>query len=646
MISALIVNYRTPQLLRRCLNSLSGWDEVVVVDNCSGDDSAAMVGAEFNWARLVEADENRGFGAGANLGMVHTTGEVVLLLNPDTWVGPATSPAIHAFFDSHPDAGILGCGLYDPDGLPLISARRFYAPSTVALRRLAPASKTVQDFELLDHTFTHPERVDWVAGSGMAVRRDAFETVGGFDEKFFLYFEDVDLCLRMWLAGFEVWHDRNAPVFHVESRASARSVRPLLWHLGSWRRFERKWAGLGLTSFGQPPEAAETRPKPSDYAVDTTGLTPLRPKRSHEGAIRVGIEASVLLDAPTGVGRSLEGLVKAFAERDDIDPTLIAVSFRKTGRVHRYRTLANTRAVRLPARPMQNLWAHSKLPPAEWLTGKIDVFHGPNYFVPPTASAASVVTVHDIGFVRHPEFHTPTQRALAESLPQSLKRARRIITVSEFTRDEVAEWAGISTDLIDVVPHGVRKLPTEGPRPEGLPDEYLLYAGTLESRKGAEILLGAYSLAVRASSDLPPLVIAGAEGLGASEAIAGSGLDDGKLIRLGRVDDSELAKIYEGASAFVFPSIYEGFGMPPLEAMAEGTPVIATATSSLPEVLGDAALLTEASADSVAEGILRVMGDSALRNDLSSRGVKRASTFTWQRSAELAIESYRKAMET
>lgn len=644
MISAVIVNYRTPQLLRRCLNSLTGWDDVVVVENCSGDESAAMVKSEFGWARLVEADENRGFGAGANLGMSHATGEVVLLLNPDTWVGPATRPAIEAFFDAHPDAGILGCGLFDPDGLPLISARHFYSPATVAMRRMAPVSKTVSEFELLDHAFAHPERVDWVAGSGMAIRRDAFETVGGFDEKFFLYFEDVDLCLRMWLAGFEVWHDRDAPVFHVESRASARSVRPLLWHLGSWRRFERKWKGLGRPSFGQPPEAATARQETTGFAVDTTGLTPLRPKRSREGAIRVGIEASVLLDAPTGVGRSLEGLVKAFAERDDIDPTLVAVSLRKTGRVHRYRTLANTRAVRLPARPMQNLWARSKLPPVEWLTGAIDVFHGPNYFVPPTAGAASVVTVHDIGFVRHPEFHTPSQLALGESLPQSLKRARRIITVSEFTRDEVAEWARISTDLIDVVPHGVRKLPTEGPRPEGLPDEYLLYAGTLESRKGAEILIEAYRLAAGAASDLPPLVIAGTEGLGASEAIAKSGLNESQLIRLGRVDDSELAKLYEGAAAFVFPSIYEGFGMPPLEAMAEGAPVIATATSSLPEVLGDAALLTEADAESVAEGILKVMSDSTLRGDLSQRGIKRASTFTWERSAELAIASYRKAM--
>lgn len=644
MISAVIVNYRTPQLLRRCLNSVTGWDDVVVVDNCSDDESASMVESEFGWARLVEAAENRGFGAGANLGMGHATGEFVLLLNPDTWVGPATKPAIGDFFDAHPNAGILGCGLFDPDGLPLISARRFYSPATVAMRRLAPVSKTVRDFELLDHAFSHPETVDWVAGSGMAIRRRAFERVGGFDENFFLYFEDVDLCLRMWLAGFEVWHDREAPVFHVESRASARSIRPLLWHLGSWRRFEKKWKGLGRASFGQRPQEAEASHEIPGYAVDTTGLTPLRPKRSHSGAIRVGIEASVLLDAPTGVGRSLEGLVKAFAERDDIDPTLVAVSLRKTGRVHRYRTLADTRAVRLPARPMQSLWAHSKLPPAEWLTGKIDVFHGPNYFVPPTSCAASVVTVHDIGFIRHPEFHTSTQRALAESLPQSLKRARRIITVSEFTRDEVAEWAGISTDLIDVVPHGVRKLPTEGPRPEGLPDEYLLYAGTLESRKGAEILLDAYRLAVADAPDLPPLVIAGTEGLGASEAIAKSGLSENQLIRLGRVDDSELAKLYEGAAAFVFPSIYEGFGMPPLEAMAEGTPVIATATSSLPEVLGDAALLTEAEAESVAEGIIRVMGDSALREDLSQRGAKRASTFTWERSAELAIASYHKAM--
>lgn len=642
MISAVIVNYRTPDLLRRCLNSLSEWEDVVVVDNCSGDESAEMVESEFPWARVISAQSNRGFGAGANLGIGAATGEIVLLLNPDTWVGPETQAGIAKFFDSHPDAAVVGCGLFDPDGLPLISARRFYSPATVVLRRLAPVSQPVREFELLDHAFLRPERVDWVAGSGMALRKDAFDSVGGFDENYFLYFEDVDLCLRMWLAGHEVFHDRDAPVFHVESRASARSIQPLIWHLKSWMRFERKWRRFGRASFGDP--VVPTDHPASAPAVDTIGRTPLRPKRSRSAAIRVAIEASVLLDSPTGVGRSLEGLVKAFAERDDIDPLLVAISLRKTGRVHRYRTLADTRSVRLPARPMQTLWSRSGFPPAEWFTGRIDVFHGPNYFVPPTKATPSVVTVHDIGFVRFPQYHTPIQRALSETLPRSLNRASRIITVSEFTRDEVADWAGIPLDLIDVVPHGVRKLPTEGPRPEGLPNEYLLYAGTLESRKGAEILLNAYRLALHAAPDLPPLVIAGTEGLGAQEALSSAGLSGTQLMMLGRVDDSELGRLYQGASAFVFPSIYEGFGMPPLEAMSEGTPVIATATSSLPEVLGDAALLVEPTEEAVADALVSLMGDSSLQETLASKGRSRAAEFTWERSGRLAIESYRKAM--
>lgn len=603
-----------------------------------------MVAAEFGWARLIVNDKNRGFGAGANTGIESASGDVVLLLNPDTWVGPTTKDAIARFFETHPLAGVMGCGLFDPDGLPLISARRFYNWRTLAMRRIAPVSKSVQRFELLDHSFERPERVDWVAGSGMAINKKIFNAIGGFDERFFLYFEDVDLCSRIWLAGYEVWHDRSAPVFHIESRASARSLRPLVWHLKSWLYFEKKWLSLSKPSFGEPDSASEIS---SNSRLDSgpPGCTPLRPRRSGPGAIRVAIDANVLLNSPTGVGRSLESLVKAFANHEEIDPLLLAVSLRKTGRVHRFRTLARTRAIRLPARPMQKVWLTLNAPDIRWLAGKIDVFHGPNYFIPPASKAATVLTVHDIGFVRYPQFHTKKQRELANTLPRLLKRADRIITVSEFTRNEVAEWAGISLSAIDVIPHGVRRLPSEAPRPEGLPDEYLLYAGTLESRKGAEILLRAYGIAIALDSAVPPLVIAGEEGLGAANAIEEAQLSEDRLIRFGRVDDSELAQLLRGASLFVFPSVYEGFGMPPLEAMSEGTAVLATATSSLPEVLGDAAMLVEPDAEAVAVAIITLLEDSELRSKFVLKGKRRVAKFTWDQSAKLTIDSYRKAIE-
>lgn len=655
MLSAVIVNYRTPELLKRCLRSfegIDGWDDVVVVDNASGDESSEMVRSEFASAHLIRASENRGFGAGANLGMATAKHDRVLLLNPDTWVGSETAPALESFFDSHAQAGVVGCGLFDPDGLALISARRFYTPATVALRRVAPVSAPIRHFELADLDLEKPTRVDWVAGSGMALRKSAFDSVGGFDQRFFLYFEDVDLCLRMWLEGYEVWQLREAPVFHDEQRASSRSLRPLIWHLGSWLKYESKWAGLGHPSFTDSPasengQAAATPPPASGSPV--SGRTAMHPRagRASPGALTVGIESSMLLESLTGVGRSLEALIKAFAERDDIDPLLIGISLRRTGRVHRFRSLARTRAIRFPARGAQAWWDRFDSPPVEYLTGRLDVFHGPNFFVPPTRDAAAVVTVHDLGFARYPEYHTERQRELADRLPKSLDRADRVITVSEFTRDELADWGKIDVSKIDVVPHGVRRLPTEGPRPEGLPSEYILYAGTLEARKGAGLLLEGYRIAAAGNAATPPLVIAGGRGLGGDEAIAEAkarGLDESRLITLGRVDDATLGRLFADATVFVFPSLYEGFGLPPLEALADGVPVIAAATSSLPEVLGDAALLVEPEAESIGDAISKVLDDRELRAGLATAGPIRAGQFTWSRSAELTIESYKRAV--
>jgi N-acetylglucosaminyl-diphospho-decaprenol L-rhamnosyltransferase len=635
-ITAVVVNYNTRTLLERCLKSLSGWEEVVVVDNASTDGSASMVSEAYPSVKLVRNRENVGFGAGANAGIVQATGDLVLVLNPDTWVTPDVAPTLEKFFLDHPRAGIAGCGLLDDEGRMLVSARRFYTLESLVARRVAPGSSAVREFEMLESGHDVPRRADWVAGTGMALRKELFDSVGGFDERFFLYFEDVDICLRAWISGSEVWYVPSARIYHDEQRASSRSYKALGQHMRSWATFNLKWKGVASPRFA-----------PSDATPH-----PLEKPR-----IRAVIESRALVGHLTGVGRSLESLVVHMADRDDIELVLLVTSARRSRDIHKYRFYAKTRSIPVPARLVDSAWRRTKLLPVEALTGACDVVHGPNFVVPPSIGAARVLTVHDLGFVRHPELHTPSQRRLAETARVAIESSHRIIAVSEFTKSEICSVFGTDPQKIDVIYHGVRELPQDGPPlPVGFPKQFLLFAGTFELRKGADILLSSYRIAREKDPGIPPLVIAGELGLGGEEVLETafrSGLERTAVKLIRRAPDTTLAHLYRNATMFVFPSIYEGFGMPPVEAMAHGVPTVATSLSALEEILGDGAHLVDVTydpsrkdemADAFAQAILDVLYDDDLRRTLARRGKARARQFSWTRAADLVVASYRRAI--
>ena len=680
-VTAVVVNYNTRALLARCLESIARWEEVVVVDNASTDGSASMVAERFPQVKVVRNRRNVGFGAGANAGVAQASGEIALVLNPDTWVSATAKRVLEEFFEIHPDAGIAGCGLLDAEGRVLVSARRFYTLQTMLARRIAPGSARVREFEAVEAGYQSPRQADWVTGTGMAIRRRAFEEIGGFDDRFFLYFEDVDICARAWLAGWEVWYVPNARVFHEEQRASARSPVALGRHLRSWALFSRKWKSLSKPAFAAPavesvPESKPDGPRmniaitasgspisqaPSidanEHRSSQTTCSPQPYPSTNNRPIRAVIEARCLLGHLTGVGRSLESLLTQMAGRDEIEVVLLATSARRTREIHKYRFYAKTRAVRVSARMIDVLWNTTGIVPIEALAGRSDVVHGPNFVIPSSLSAARVLTVHDLGFVRHPELHSPSQIKLARTARSAVAKAHRIIAVSEFTKAEICSVFDIDPAKIDVIYHGVRSLPDDGPSlPDSFPKEFILFAGTFELRKGAAVLLSAYRIAREKEPSIPPLVIAGDIGLGGADALerafsAGLDLASVKLVR--SAPDTQLAHLYRNASLFVFPSLYEGFGMPPLEAMAHGVPTVATALSSLPEILGDGALLVESPTDThcgqelaeaVAQAVLNVLYDEELRKSLSERGRARASRFSWARAADMVIATYKRAI--
>ena len=262
------------------------------------------------------------------------------------------------------------------------------------------------------------------------------------------------------------------------------------------------------------------------------------------------------------------------------------------------------------------------------------------YVIPPGWRGDSVVTIHDLSFERRGDLMKPADRILMRALvPRSARRARRVLTVSEFTKADLVDCYGLDPDKVVVTPNGVDAAFTpDGPRYPGTP--YLLFVGAVQPRKNPVLMLEAFA---RLSGGLRLLMVGplkqGIEQVCAT--IDRLGLGD-RVELLGHVDQPTLASLYRGAECFVFPSSYEGFGLPVLEAMASGTPVVASDTTSLPEVAGGAAVLVPlGDPQDLADGIDLALAD---RERLVAAGLVQAARFSWQGLTDGTIEVYEQAL--
>jgi glycosyltransferase involved in cell wall biosynthesis len=281
----------------------------------------------------------------------------------------------------------------------------------------------------------------------------------------------------------------------------------------------------------------------------------------------------------------------------------------------------------------------------------LDLLHGPDFVVPRHRRCPAVVTVHDLAFLRYPEILTAESRAHYGQVRDVVAEVDRVIVDSHCTAADVQELLGVPPERLRVVHLAPTPL---GPPPSapavaaararyGLEGPFLLYVGTLEPRKNLRTLLRAF--ACLAEGDSAGLALAGPRGWLDESIVAEAARQRGRVRLLGPVPSDDLAALYAGATAFVFPSLYEGFGLPPLEAMAAGTPVVAARASCLPEVLGDAALFVPPEDEqALAEALRAVLGDASLRGDLRQRGLARAAEYSWERTARETLAVYREVL--
>ncbi|MBD3244132.1 MAG: glycosyltransferase [Chitinivibrionales bacterium] len=255
-ISVVIVNYRVPMLLRECLLSLrearvDGGVEIIVVDNNSGDNSQAVVESEFPEVVWIGLKSNVGFGRACNVGARSAHGEYLLMLNPDTVIGQGTLSDCVTFMVEHPRAGLVGPKILNPDGSLQVSCRRSFPTPLVALYRftglskLFPHSRRFGRYNLTYMDADKAAQVDAISGSFMFMPRDVFEEVGGFDERFFMYGEDLDLCQRIHEIGREVWYNPATQIVHFKGKSSAkRAIRSRAAFYEAMIIFSRKYRHL------------------------------------------------------------------------------------------------------------------------------------------------------------------------------------------------------------------------------------------------------------------------------------------------------------------------------------------------------------------------------------------------------------------
>lgn len=316
---------------------------------------------------------------------------------------------------------------------------------------------------------------------------------------------------------------------------------------------------------------------------------------------------------------------------------------------------AELKAHRLfPGRVLQRLWRHFGTPPFDFLSGPADVFHFTNFILPPLRRGRSVVTLFDMSFERFPQFAEERNlRFLRAGIRQTVERADAIVTISQFSADEIATLLPAAQGKLHAIPLGIspdfRRPPADAVaalrRTLGIERPYLLTVGTVEPRKNLSFLVEVFERleGVDAARDFD-LVIAGMPGWKYEPILARfrESRRAGRIHYVQYVPDGGLAALYAGAECFVVPSFYEGFGFPPLEAMACGTPVVSSAGGSLPEVLGDAAVVLDGfDPDHWAGVIASLPGDSARRSALVSAGLARAAGFRWETTARQTWEVYR-----
>ncbi len=373
--------------------------------------------------------------------------------------------------------------------------------------------------------------------------------------------------------------------------------------------------------------------------------------------MKIGVDYTAALKQSGGIGRYTRGLITTLAQLDrENQYTLLVTSDAPAAGLQTFQPYPNfsLKTYPLPERWLTIVWHRFYLPlPVEWFAGPLDLFHSPNFILPPIRQAKTLLTVHDLSFIRHPQGAVDSlRRWLNQIVPRSLARADHILADSESTRNDLIEIFNLGPEQITVVGAGVEErfqpitnsaiLAAIQQRYRLPPSEkFILGLGALEPRKNFTGLIAAFSQSpVRETHHL---VIAGGKGWLYDDIFTAAQTSPvaERIHLIGFVGDEDLPTLYSLADIFAFPSHYEGFGIPVIEAMACGTPVVCANNSCLPEVAGQSAVqVTATDTTALGEALYHLATDPALRQRAIEEGFRQAKKFSWQAAAERLLGVY------
>jgi glycosyltransferase involved in cell wall biosynthesis/GT2 family glycosyltransferase len=623
------------RLLASVERFLTPLPRVVAVDSGSRDRGPEV--ARQKGADLLVLDGNRGFGAGCNAALERICDPVTVLVNPDVELlddGLASLAAEAAATDA-----LLAPRLLNADGSVQDSAH----PPPGTLEALIPA---VVPYFLFPPPVRRryqpwrspaPRPVGWAVAACLVARTDLLRRLGPFDPDVFLFYEDMDLCLRAADAGVPTVLRPDVALRHTGGASVGRSLRGRDAEMRARRRrevmaargglslalddtaqaltFGVRAAGRGVLRRGGAYEREQLRAlraarRDSGPPVRGTGRRRVRWSASTPG------DAPVVIDARAAARRELGGVERVTREMAARLPRL---------RPDRYAVMSPPPAL---AQRAGHVWEQALLPVVARKAGAI--YCPAN--ISPAVCRRSVLVIHDLASLRHPEWYSASFATYHRHvLPLIARRARRVIVPSEFSRREVADGLGLDAERIAVVHNGVdeRFSPSADSEPVrrvyGLDKPYVLLMGTRIARKN----LAALAEAARRLRELG----IGLVSAGSTRHYTREGRTP-PMQALGYVDDRHLPGLYTGAVALAMPSLYEGFGLPALEAMASGVPVVASNRTALPETCGSAALLVDPDDEgALADALMRLASDEGLRRALVTAGLERSSQFSWDRAA-------------
>ena len=370
----------------------------------------------------------------------------------------------------------------------------------------------------------------------------------------------------------------------------------------------------------------------------------------YPAVVRILVDYRPALRERTGVGEYIHQLVRAYTAAHADQEVLLFTSSWKDRPAAGVAAETGARIVdrRIPVRILNYLWHRREWPPIETLAGAVDVAHSAHPLLMPARTAAQVVTIHDLFFLDSADrTRQDVRRDYASLVEAHARRADAVITSTQYGRGQVISRLGVDANRIHVCPAGAPVWRTLGREPNVPEEGCILFLGTLEPRKNIGVLLDAYERVLAHRPTLPRLVLAGRATAAAAEWLRRirSAPLAGRVKHLGYVLDAKREDLYRGARVLVMPSLDEGFGLPALEAMSAGVPVIVSTRGSLPEVVGDAGTqIDPTDVAALADAIERAVIDDDWAMRAARAGLERARTFTWDQSARVLHRAYQEAV--